>query len=151
MGVLSFAVMLLISCEPDEIATTSFPTNEGVRSNDTRTTKTKQLEFIFDKAGRKDGAHSVGYNPATGSKFEALLRGGDIYGFLVKKRDGQIIKLAQKIKHPPAAIPPPPPIGCPDGFDWRCVCYTHPVYDVTVCVSFCVANTIVLVTTGSGY
>lgn len=150
LGVLSYAMILLISCEPEDIATTNYPTKEGIQDIDIRTSKTDQLEFIFDRSGRKDGAHYVGENPATGSKIEALLRSGEIYGFVIKQRDGKTIKLLNIVKHSTTGAPPPPPLGCPDGFDWRCVCYIHPVYNVKVCVSFCVANTLVLVTAGSG-
>lgn len=148
LGVLSYAMILLISCEPEDIVTTRHPTNDGIQ--DVLTTKKDKLEFIFDRAGRADGAHYIGMNPATGSKIEALLKGGEIYGFIVKKRDGKTIKLLQTIKHSSTIAPPFPPIGCPDGFDWRFVCYTHPIYHVKVCVSFCIANTLVLVTADSG-
>ena len=85
----------------------------------------------------EDGRQRIARNVKTGSNLLIRVKGGKIIGFEVRKKNGRVIGLTKR-----SSKDVPPGFGCPDGFDYRLICYTHPTYDVMVCYSLCVANTL---------
>ena len=55
-----------------------------------------------------------------------------VSGFAVQDRSGRWINLGSQ-----TAGKGDPGFGCPDGWDFRLICYTHPTYKVQVCYTLC--------------
>lgn len=62
-----------------------------------------------------------------------------IGGFAVQDRSGRWIKLGNQ-----SAGKGDPTFGCPDGWDFKIICYTHPAYNVEVCYTRCTPTEITL-------
>lgn len=55
-----------------------------------------------------------------------------VSGFAVQDRSGRWIQLGSQ-----TAGKGDPGFGCPDGWDFKLICYTHPTYNVEVCYTRC--------------
>ena len=63
-----------------------------------------------------------------------------VRGFMVQKRSGRWIKISSQN----TAKPEPGGLGCPDGWDSKLICYTHPVYKVKVCYVRCTPTSLTM-------
>lgn len=63
-----------------------------------------------------------------------------VAGFMIQERDGRYFKIPNPSSHQGR----PDSFGCPDGWDSKIICYTHPTYDVKVCYTRCTPTTITL-------
>jgi hypothetical protein len=64
-----------------------------------------------------------------------------VVGFMIQERDGRYFKLPNPSSHEGK---PGDTFGCPDGWDAKIICYTHPTYDVKVCYTRCTPTELTL-------
>lgn len=62
-----------------------------------------------------------------------------VKGFVVLDPSGRWINLGNQ-----TAGKGDPTFGCPDGWDWKIICYTHPTYNVQVCYTRCTPTQLTL-------
>ena len=103
--------------------------------------KKKVVSYDFDLSGKKDGYYTVAKSPTTGRILRILVRSKDVASISFVDRDGKVGKFTDIIyrssyDNPNPQAPPLDIFDCPDTWNWRCVCYTHPVYGY-LCFSFC--------------
>lgn len=101
---------------------TSYDARSGVATLDIRKIQEGRNHMMTDKTnGRK--------------LFLIAKRDGKrvaVKGFAVQDRSGRWINLGNQ-----TAGKGDPGFGCPDGWDSKLICYTHPTYNVTVCYTRC--------------
>ncbi len=101
---------------------TSYDARSGIATMDLRRIKEGRNHMLTDKTnGRKlyliakrDGRRVA------------------VKGFSVLDRSGRWIHLGSQ-----TAGKGDPGFGCPDGWDFKLICYTHPTYNVEVCYTRC--------------
>ena len=64
-----------------------------------------------------------------------------VVGFMIQERDGRYFRLPDANSHEGK---PGDSFGCPDGWDAKIICYTHPTYNVTVCYTRCTPTQLTL-------
>lgn len=84
----------------------------------------------------QDGRNHLLTDRTNGRKlFLIAKRAGDrvaVGGFAVMDRSGRWINLGTQ-----TAAKGDPGFGCPEGWDFKLICYTHPTYKVQVCYTRC--------------
>ena len=109
--------------------------------------KTKVESYDFDISGKKDGYHVIAKNPTTGNILKVLIRNKSVASISIKGADGKVGKFTNVIyrssyNNPNSEAPPIDIFDCPDGWNWRCVCYIHPLYGY-LCFSYCTPTQLV--------
>ncbi|MEZ4989510.1 MAG: hypothetical protein R2824_03835 [Saprospiraceae bacterium] len=64
-----------------------------------------------------------------------------VVGFMIQEKDGRYFKLPDTNAHEGK---PGDSFGCPDGWDAKIICYTHPSYNVQICYTRCTPTEITL-------
>ncbi len=99
------------------------------------------LKIDADKI--KTGCNPIASNPRTGNQLcmVATKRGKNfkIHGFEIKTKRGRVLKLKDG---EPTTLNLD--IGCPDGWNSRWICYTHPIYNETICFFLCTPSELTL-------
>ncbi|PHN00575.1 hypothetical protein [Flavilitoribacter nigricans] len=126
-----FAQLYSLNFEKIKASTGNYELSRVMTSYDARSgIATLDLKNI------KDGRNYLATDKTNGRRLFLLAkRDGSrvkIGGFAVQDRSGRWIDLGSQ-----AAGKGGDDFGCPDGWDSKIICYTHPTYNVTVCYTRC--------------
>ena len=131
-----------MTSNPEGTATLILPAVQTVTESPRGTASAETIEVKLRSL--REGMNTVGKNPETGSMLMAFVEKGEIRGFRIVKASGIGVNLGIVYAPGTSAGPQPPEFGCPDGFVGELVCYTHPVYEVTVCWMRCTPTSITI-------
>lgn len=101
---------------------TSYDARSGIATLDLRQIKDGRNHMLTDKT---NGRRLFLIAKREGSRIA-------VKGFSVLDRSGRWINLGSQ-----TAGKGDPGFGCPDGWDFKLICYTHPTYNVEVCYTRC--------------
>lgn len=100
-------------------------------------------QAVIDATKLKVGYNHIGTNPRSSTKLMLACAQGTygpiVKGFAVQDRYGRITPLGD-----PRAGKGGDGFGCPEGWDYKVICYTHPSYNYQVCYTRCTPTTITL-------
>ena len=103
----------------------------------------KRKIAVIDMRKLREGRNLIGSDAKNGAQLYVVVkRSGTrtaIRGFYLRDRSGKFSSFGS-----PSSGPVPPEFGCPDGWLGKLICYTHPVYNETVCYTRCTPTQLTL-------
>lgn len=99
---------------------------------------------ILDLRKARNGRNLVCTDLRTGDKLYLVAkrkaRKVFIRGMMIKTKSGRWIKVV----NPKTTKGKPGGFGCPDGWDQKVICYTHPIFKETICYTRCTPTSLTL-------